>query len=88
MKKTCYNELNMCFTPINTWVGQRYTVSWASANLRNCMASGAWSGPQPGGGKLDVTPTRGGIYTYRLRCVGANGLPKSAAVVVTVGGLP
>jgi len=84
MSKTCYNEFNICFTPINTWVGQRYTVSWSSANLASCVASGAWTGAKPGGGRLDVTPTRAGIYTYRLRCSGASG-PKASAVVVTVG---
>lgn len=84
MDKTCYNEFNTCFRPINVGVGGRYTVRWASANLSSCTASGAWSGARAASGRLDVTATRRGVYTYRLNCSGPGG-SRQAAVSVTVG---
>jgi len=82
--KHCRNEFDTCFTPINTWVGVPYDVFWSSENLNSCIASGAWRGAKPSGGRITVTPTRPGIFTYRLFCSGPGGR-KSAAVTVTVG---
>jgi uncharacterized repeat protein (TIGR03803 family) len=83
MTKTCYNEFNQCFSPFNSSVGERYSVQWSSANLDSCHASGAWSGPQPVGGQLQVIATKPGLYTYRLLCTG-KGVSKSVAVSVSV----
>lgn len=85
MSKYCYNEFNTCFRPINTWVGQPYDVVWSSANLDQCVASGAWLGTKPPGGRLQFVATRPGIYTYRLRCSGPSGAQNSARITVTVG---
>jgi len=84
LSKACYNEFNTCFRPINTGVGQRYDVFWSSENLSTCVASGAWNGTKPPAGSLSVTPTRPGIFTYRLVCSGPRGI-KAASVTVTVG---
>jgi hypothetical protein len=84
MDKHCYNEFDMCFDPINTWVGQRYSITWGSANLSSCVAGGAWKGVKPTGGHLDVTATRPGIFNYKLTCTGPAGI-KSTNVSVTVG---
>jgi uncharacterized repeat protein (TIGR03803 family) len=84
MQKICYNEFDTCFTPINTVVGQMFTVAWQSANLTKCTGSGKWRGNEPTSGRIDVVPLRAGLYTYRLNCSGPNG-PASATVTVTVG---
>jgi len=83
LDKRCYNEFNTCFKPFNTAVGLPYDVFWSSENLSSCLASGAWSGPQPSGGRIQVTPTRPGLYTYRLVCTGPGGR-KAATVTVSV----
>ncbi len=84
LTKFCYNEFDICFRPINTVVGQPYSVIWSSENLAACFASGAWSGAKPVAGRITVTPVRAGIFTYRLLCIGPSG-PKAASVTVTVG---
>ena len=85
MTKYCYNEFDICFRPINTWIGQTYDVIWTSANLTDCVASGAWLGSKPPGGRLMVTATRAGVFTYKLRCTGPGGAVKKTSVTVTVG---
>ncbi|MBK6866004.1 MAG: hypothetical protein IPG91_22115 [Ideonella sp.] len=85
MSKYCYNEFNTCFRPINTWVGHPYDVIWSSANLGECVASGAWVGRKPPAGRLQFVPTEPGVFTYRLRCTGPEGAVKNAKITVTVG---
>lgn len=70
MSKYCHNEFNTCFKPINTWVGEAYDIIWNSANLGQCVASGAWAGTKPPGGRLQFVATRPGLFTYRLACIG------------------
>lgn len=82
LTKTCYNEFNMCFRPINTSVGEFVSVNWASANVSACRASGAWSGARPVGGGYKFQVTQRGASTYRLTCAGPNG-PVSAKVIIT-----
>jgi uncharacterized repeat protein (TIGR03803 family) len=83
MSKTCYNEFDICSTPFNTAVGQRYSVQWSSANLTSCEAGGAWSGAKPTGGQIMVTATRAGIFVYQLRCRSAEAV-RTASVTVSV----
>ncbi|MBS0446815.1 MAG: hypothetical protein JSR59_12805 [Proteobacteria bacterium] len=83
MTKTCYNEFGECIPPFDTIVGQPYSVQWSSANLDACFASGAWSGRKPIGGQLKVTPTKRGLYVYRLACTGG-GVTKTTVVTVSV----
>ena len=85
MSKYCYNEFDMCFKPINTTVGHAYDVIWTSANLSDCVASGAWAGRKPPAGRLQFVPLKPGVFTYRLRCTGPGGAVKSGGVTVTVG---
>ena len=83
LTKTCINEFNMCFRPINTIVGGTVRLDWASANLGTCTASGAWSGQRPSGGSYTFVTTAAGAFVYRLDCTGPNG-PASAQVLLTV----
>lgn len=85
VSKFCYNEFNLCFRPINTTVGHAYDVIWTSANLTECVASGAWIGRKPPAGRLQFVPTQAGVFTYRLRCTGPGGAVKKGSVTVTVG---
>ena len=54
-------------------LGQSTTITWSSTGATSCMASGAWSGAEPTGGTMTVTPTAAGSDTYTLTCVGTNG---------------
>lgn len=83
LDKHCYNEFNTCMTPFNTTVGVPYDIFWSSENLTSCTASGDWSGAKPGGGRVKITPTRAGLYVYRLVCSGPGGR-RSAVVAVSV----
>lgn len=38
MTKTCYNEFDACFAPLDTAVGQPDSVQWGSANADICHA--------------------------------------------------
>lgn len=60
-----------------------YGVSWNSANLDTCQASGAWSGVKPPAGRLEVKPPRRGSGTlvYQLSCTGPGG-DRSASLAV------
>lgn len=61
-----------------------YGVSWNSANLDTCQASGAWSGAKPTAGRIEVKPPRrGGTFVYQLNCTGPGG-DKSASLTVNV----
>jgi uncharacterized repeat protein (TIGR03803 family) len=82
--KFCYNEIGECLSPINTVVGQSYTVQWTSSNLSSCTASGAWQGKKATAGSISVDPTKAGVYTYNLACTGPGGA-QSGKVTVTVG---
>jgi len=83
LTKTCINEFDKCFRPINTSVGQTVRLDWASANLGACMASGAWSGLRPTGGSYSFVTARAGVFVYKLDCDGPNG-SAGAQVVLTV----
>lgn len=73
LTKTCHNASDTCFTPINTTVGQKVRLDWASAAVNACRASGAWSGSRPIGGSYTFQTTGIGIFTYRLDCDGPYG---------------
>lgn len=85
MSKVCYNEFNTCFRPINTTVGKPYDIVWTSANLKECIGTGAWAGRKPPAGKVQYAQVKPGVYTYRLRCSGPGGAVRNASVTVTVG---
>jgi uncharacterized protein (TIGR03118 family) len=65
-------------------LGQSSTLTWSSTGATSCMASGAWSGAQPTGGSLTVTPTAAGTDTYTLTCAGmASSAPMAATLTVS-----
>lgn len=84
LSKTCYNEFNTCFKPINTKVGQSVSLSWSSANLDHCVASGAWEGDRPTGGFYRFTVPRAGVLVYRLNCTGPAGESKAVVTLTAV----
>src|ERR1700691_4347814 len=51
-------------------LGQSATLTWSSTGATSCMASGAWSGAEPTGGTMTVTPTAARSDTYTLTCAG------------------
>ncbi|MBI5151848.1 MAG: fibronectin type III domain-containing protein [Candidatus Pacebacteria bacterium] len=64
--------------------GNGYKLTWTSANTKQCMASGDWSGNKAASGEYTLSYSQAGNYTYTLNCTGDNGenINKSIAVKV------
>jgi uncharacterized protein (TIGR03118 family) len=62
--------INLAVQPSTITVGQSATITWSTGNAASCSASGAWSGTEPTGGNIRVTPTAAGSDTYTLTCTG------------------
>ena len=58
------------------------TLTWASNNVVDCSASGAWSGEQKTSGSIQVDPIAAGNYNYHLICNGEGGSSAADAVLV------
>jgi uncharacterized protein (TIGR03118 family) len=70
-------------------LGQSATLSWSSNSVTACVASGAWSGPQPPQGTSSVTPTTAGTFAYVLGCSTPVGsLADSAVLTVRPAAAP
>src|SRR5262249_45368099 len=54
--------------PTTIVAGQSATLTWSVMNAASCTASGAWSGNEPTGGNMGVTPGTAGTNTYTLNC--------------------
>jgi uncharacterized protein (TIGR03118 family) len=61
-------NLAITVKPSTITLGQSATLSWSSNSVTACVASGAWSGPQPPQGTSTVTPTTTGTFAYVLGC--------------------
>ena len=61
-------NLAITVKPSTISLGQSATLSWSSNSVTACVASGAWSGPQPPQGTRTVTPTTTGTLAYVLGC--------------------
>jgi uncharacterized protein (TIGR03118 family) len=61
-------NLAITVRPSTITLGQSATLSWSSNGVTACVASGAWSGPQPPQGTSTVTPTTIGTFAYVLGC--------------------
>ena len=61
-------NLAITVKPSTITLGQSATLSWSSSSVTACVASGAWSGPQPPQGTSTVTPTTTGTFAYVLGC--------------------
>jgi uncharacterized protein (TIGR03118 family) len=66
-------NLAITVKPSTITLGQSATLSWSSNSVTACVASGAWSGPQPPQGTSTVTPTTTGTFAYVLGCSTAVG---------------
>jgi uncharacterized protein (TIGR03118 family) len=76
-------NLAITVKPSTITLGQSATLSWSSNGVTGCVASGAWSGPQPPQGTSTVTPTTTGTFAYVLRCSTPVGsLAESTALTV------
>jgi uncharacterized protein (TIGR03118 family) len=65
--------INLAVQPSTITVGQSATITWSTSNATSCSASGAWSGNEPTGGSIMVTPTVAGSDIYTLTCAGMSG---------------
>jgi uncharacterized protein (TIGR03118 family) len=76
-------NLAITVKPSTITLGQSATLSWSSSSVTACVASGAWSGPQPPQGTSTVTPTTIGTFAYVIGCSTAVGsLAESTVLVV------
>jgi len=76
-------NLAITVKPNTIVLGQSATLSWTSNSVTACVASGAWSGPQPPQGTSTVTPTTAGTFAYVLGCSTPVGsLAESAVLTV------
>lgn len=68
---------------------QNATLSWTSANVDNCTASGSWSGSKPLSGTMATgVITTDGVYSYTLSCTGGGGPATSTATLTVTGTVP
>lgn len=82
--KYCINEFGECFPPYDSVIGGKVGLSWYSANLRGCQASGSWSGARPIAGNRQFVTLAVGNFPYTLTCANPTG-PVSATVTISVG---
>src|SRR5215472_921755 len=76
-------NLAITVNPSTITLGQSATLSWSSNGVTACVASGAWSGPQPPQGTSTVAPTTTGTLAYVLGCSTAVGsLAESTVLTV------
>ncbi|MDP3697212.1 MAG: PKD domain-containing protein [Candidatus Taylorbacteria bacterium] len=74
--------------PINVSFNTSVVLSWTSANMSSCDASGDWSGSKPRRGSEPTgNLTQVKTYHYRVSCLGP-GISDSDMVDVTVSGTP
>lgn len=82
-------NLAITVKPNSITLGQSATISWSSNSVTACIASGAWSGPQPPQGTSTVTPTTTGTFAYVLGCSTSVGsLAESAILTVMAPAAP
>src|SRR6516164_5661875 len=76
-------NLAITVKPSTITLGQSATLSWSSTSVTACVASGAWSGPQPPQGTSTVTPTTTGTFAYVIGCSTSVGsLAESTVLIV------
>jgi uncharacterized protein (TIGR03118 family) len=82
-------NLAITVKPSTITLGQSATLSWSSNSVTSCVASGAWSGPQPPQGTSTVTPTGTGTFAYVLGCsTPAGSLADSTVLTVKPAAAP
>jgi hypothetical protein len=65
-------SVQLSASPPGVAVNGSTTLTWNSANVTSCTASGAWSGSQPTSGSVTVGPLTQD-QTYQLSCSGTSG---------------
>jgi uncharacterized protein (TIGR03118 family) len=75
-------NLAITVKPGTITLGQSATLSWSSNSVTACVASGAWSGPQPPQGTSQVTPATTGTFGYVLTCTTPVGSIAESAVLI------
>jgi uncharacterized protein (TIGR03437 family) len=68
--------------------GGSTTLTWSSANVNSCTASGGWSGTQPTSGTQTISATAPGYYNYALTCSGSGGVTLQSVVLTAFGPTP
>jgi VCBS repeat-containing protein len=63
---------------------QGLKISWTSAYVESCSASGAWNGSKSTNGEEVLSFSQTGNYTYTLTCVGKNGESVTESIVIKV----
>lgn len=63
---------------------QGFKVSWTSAYVEFCSASGAWSGSKSTSGEESLSFSQVGAHTYTLTCAGKNGEKITESIVIKV----
>src|SRR5215472_7373910 len=82
-------NLAITVRPSTITLGQSATLTWSSNSVTACVASGAWSGPQPPQGTSTVTPATTGTFAYVLGCSTSVGsLADSAVLTVKPAAAP
>jgi hypothetical protein len=61
--------------------GERAILSWSTAQIRSCVASGAWRGPRSASGTFRSPPLTQARNVFSLSCDGEQGVVKSSVVV-------
>ncbi len=78
-------RVSISVVPATITLGQSALLSWSTAGVGGCSASGAWSGPQSPAGSTKVMPARTGTFAYVLNCSIPPGgsITQSATLTVT-----
>ena len=81
--------VSISVAPTTITLGQSAVLTWSSAGVTACTASGAWSGPQNPAGSTRVTPATAGTFAYVLNCTTAptGSIAQSATLTVTGMGM-
>ncbi len=76
-------SVTLSAAPTSVVAGSSSTLTWGSANVTSCTASGGWNGPMATSGSTSVGPINS-TTTYTLTCMGTGG-QAAATATVTVG---
>jgi uncharacterized repeat protein (TIGR03803 family) len=68
-------------SPGSITLGGSANLQWSSTDAASCVASGAWSGSQPGAGNRALEIGAAGSYTYTLSCSNDSGSAQSSATL-------
>ena len=79
-------SVTLSAAPTAVAIGGSSTLTWGSANVTACTATGGWSGAQPNSGSAPTAAINAST-TYTLTCTGPGG-NASASATVTIAAAP